>query len=147
VCACLGASTFQVLACYESVHARHDSTCAYFFSRPRPLRYRSCLFIFCPRPFIFRSCPFVFRPRPFTFCPRLFRIFRARVVYVRACCTNVRARRIYINVRENIVRARGFAFAPDEVSSVHSSISFAPALMRLRPRVRVRQLPHAPKGP
>jgi hypothetical protein len=70
-----------------------------FRYRPRPIRYRLRLFIFRPRPFIFRPCLFTFRP-----CP--FRFFRAGVVYIRACRTNVRARQLYVNVCENIVHAR-----------------------------------------
>jgi hypothetical protein len=96
VCACFraGASTFQVLARYDPIRARHDSARAYLFPRPRPLRYR-------PRLFIFHPHPFIFHPRPFTF-----RIFRARFVYIRACHTNVHAWQTYVSVRKNLVRAR-----------------------------------------
>jgi hypothetical protein len=124
-----------------------------FIFRPRSFIFHPHPFIFRPRPFTFRPCPLTFRPRPFifhlrpfTFCPRAFRIFRARVVYVCACRTNVRTRQLYVNVRENIVRTRGFPSGPDDIRSTHSTIPSALALMRLRSRVRARQLLHVPEG-
>jgi hypothetical protein len=123
VCACFraGASTFQVLARYDSVRARHDSANAYLFP-PAPVYIPSA-------PVYIPSAPVYITPAP-VYIP--FTPVRARVVSVRACRTNV--------------RARGFPSAPDDVLSAHSSEPSAPALMRLRPRVRTRQLPHAPEG-
>jgi hypothetical protein len=121
-CFCAGANTFQVLTHFDPVRARHDFARAVFFPRPR-------LFIFYPHPFIFR-------PRPFTFRPRLFRFFRARFVYVHAYRTNVHAQRTYAKLSSEPVV---FPSAPNDVPSAHLSIPSAPALMRLRSRVRTRQ--------
>jgi hypothetical protein len=151
VCACFraGASTFQVLARYDSVRARHDSADAYFFparthydtARARLHSVRARLYSARARFYSARARLHSVHARQSTsrFCPRLPQK-RLRPSNMRKCTQKYRPRSWHS------VRARGFPSAPDDVTSAHSSIPSTPALMRLRPRVRARQLPHAPEG-
>jgi hypothetical protein len=87
VCACFraGASTFQVLARYDSVRARHDSADAYFF--PARARYDTA------------------RARLYSVCARLYTA-RARVYSVRACLYSARARLHSVHARQSTSRFR-----------------------------------------
>jgi hypothetical protein len=87
VCACFraGASTFQVLARYDSVHARHDSADAYFF--PARARYDTA------------------RTRLYSVHARLY-YARARLYSVRAHLYSVRSRLYSARARLHSVHAR-----------------------------------------
>jgi hypothetical protein len=158
VCACFraGASTLQVLARYDSIRARHDSADAYFFStracydtaRARLYSVRASLHSVRTRLYSARARFYSARARLHSVhtCQSTSR-FRPRLPQKRPRPSNIRkCTRKYRPSPWHSVRARGFLFAPDDVTSAHSSIPSAPALMRLCPRVRARQLPHAPEG-
>jgi hypothetical protein len=117
VCACFraGASTFQVLARYDSVRARHDSADAYFF--PAYARYDTA------------------RARLYSVRARVY-YARARLYSVRARVYSVRARLYTARAHVYSVRARLYS-ACARLHSVHARQSksrFRPRLPHKRPR-------------
>jgi hypothetical protein len=111
VCACFraGASTFQVLAYYDSVCARHDSADAYFFpararydtararlhsvhARQSTSRFRPRLLHKRPRPLNIRRCTQKYRPYPWL---------------------SVRAQQRTVRALEHLVHTGINAFAPE----------------------------------
>jgi hypothetical protein len=94
VCACFraGASTFQVLARYDSVRARHDSADAYFF--PARARYDTA-----------RARLYSVRARVYSVRARLYTA-RARLHSVRARLYSARARLHSVHARQSTSRFR-----------------------------------------
>jgi hypothetical protein len=87
-----GASTFQVLARYDSVRARHDSADAYFF--PARARYDTAharLYSIRARLYYARARLHSIRARLYTARARLYSV-RTRLYYVRACLHSIHAR-------------------------------------------------------
>jgi hypothetical protein len=132
VCACFraGASTFQVLARYDSVRARHDSADAYFF--PARARYdtaRARLYSVHARVYYARARLYSVRARVYSVCARLYSArarlhsvharqstsrFRPRLPHKRPRpWLSVRARRRTVRALERPVRAGINAFAPE----------------------------------
>jgi hypothetical protein len=139
VCACFraGASTFQVLAHYDSVRARHDSADAYFF--PASARYdtaRARLYTARARLYTARARVYSVRARLYSARARLHSVharqstscFRPRLPHkrprpsnIRRCTRkyrprpwlSVRARRRTVRALERPVRAGINAFAPE----------------------------------
>jgi hypothetical protein len=101
VCACFraGASTFQVLARYDSVRARHDSVDAYFF--PARTRYDTAR----ARLYSVRARLYYARARLYSVRTRLYTA-RARVYSVRACLYSARARLHSVHARQSTSRFR-----------------------------------------
>jgi hypothetical protein len=111
VCACFraGASTFQVLARYDSVRARHDSADAYFF--PARARYDTAR----ARVYSVRACLYTARARLHSVHARQSTSrFRPRLPHKRPRpWLSVRARRRTVRALERPVRAGINAFAPE----------------------------------
>jgi hypothetical protein len=132
VCACFraGASTFQVLARYDSVCARHDSSDAYFFpacahydtARARLYSIGARVYSVCARLYSARTrlhsvharqSTSRFRPRLPHKRPRPSNIRRCTRKYRPHPWLSVRARRRTVRALERPVRAGINAFAPE----------------------------------
>jgi hypothetical protein len=138
VCACFraGASTFQVLARYDSVRARHDSADAYFF--PARARYDTAHARYDTAHARYDTAHarlYSVRARVYYARARLYSV-RARVYSVRARLYNARTRLHSVCARLYSARARLYS-AHARLHSVHARQSTSRFRLRLphkRPR-------------